>query len=239
MRFNINVQIKDKGWQVQVIDPLTQGPFLHPTTGDALLPQPRELRATNDQPERLTAFPLPPQTEVDGLLKNESCYDLLTATDGELLYELYTDIVIRRSPRDKDMERFGRYLFLTILGDELWGKIVNAAGKERLELALCFSSQDHALNRLPWEMMYGPKYFLATEFNTVITRKVTDATQGLDELVSPPRALFVIGSDLMDPEIRPGAEYLSLIRGLKSQSLGLNHHLLLKATTESLTAAVE
>jgi len=186
------------------------------------------------------AFPLPPPGEVTLLPNTASYYNLCAATDKETIADFYRRIVEQKVPTPDQMEAFGGYLFLTLIGERLWNKLKSVAGAERLELALSWREDDRAMNRLPWEMMFIPgDDFLAAVPRVAITRRVAGASHRLTELPSPPRVLFVVGTDLTRDVIRPGAEYLGLIRALDHEGLSLKTHLLLEATTEKLEEAVK
>lgn len=158
---------------------------------------------------------------------------------------------------------FGRYLFTTLMGTYtetdtertgLWADINRVAGEEPIVLAIRAHSSDSAINRLPWEMMHaGPQGaqqdshsgFLAQQPQVSITRQVSDVTTPFkDDFKSPPSVLFVVGlrrTDqglVIDNAIRPGAEYMNLVRGVKQNGLNLKTHLLLEATPDSLGEAV-
>jgi hypothetical protein len=84
-------------------------------------------------------------------------------------------------------------------------------------------------------MMHGPNTFLAAEPRIVgITRLIAADRQA--EVVIPvtPQVLFVAGADLHKKEIRPGAEYLGLLRRLETTGLALHSRILLRATTQAI-----
>ncbi|HSM54967.1 MAG TPA: CHAT domain-containing protein [Candidatus Sulfomarinibacteraceae bacterium] len=210
------------GWQVQVVD--AAGQRLHDGEGQPLR---RLLRRAGAGP---LAMPLPPAGDDDA-------YAGLLA-DPAPLTTIYDKLVVR-TPGPGQIEEFGRYLFDTLIGARAWEAIIARAAGAPLELALRLPMDDPALNRLPWEMMHGPDDFLVALPGLAITRRVPDtASVSLERLDSPPRVLFVIGVGLGNDDIRPGAEYLGLLRGLRYQSLTLNHQLLLEASTERLEVAV-
>ncbi len=222
MRFKIEVHPITNGWEVQILDA---------RQNTALLAQPRVLR-------RLGDFPLPPQAEADALAVTDLDRDLCQSTDVAALKTAYNQIVSRDVAANERVKRFGQYLFHTLLGDAVWQQLDVSAGNEPLELALTWQPDDYAINRLPWEMMYGPKQFLAQEPQIIITRRVAGTPQSLHE-IKPPRVLIVVGSSLQDSVIRPGAEYLGLLRSLGCQTgAKLKTNLLLEASPRRLKAAV-
>lgn len=224
VRFLIDVTHQEAGdsWQVQILDDGGQ-----PLNDGGGQPLRRLLRRAGAGPE---AFPLPPAGP------NDAHADLLA--DPTPLSQAYYNL-IGRTPTPGQIEEFGRYLFDTLIGAAAWEAITSRAANDLLELALRLPVDDPVLNRLPWEMMHGPDDFLAALPGLAITRRVPDtADVSLEHLDSPPRVLFVIGVGLGKDDIRPGAEYLGLLRGLRYQSLTLNHQLLLEASTERLEVAV-
>ena len=137
-------------------------------------------------------------------------------------------------------------------GSGVLGRIREAAGEERIELALRWSVEESELNRLPWEMMRGPDGYLVRERapEVAITRIVAlplrilrAARRAEDaELIKPviaPRVLFVGGADPSDPDIRWGAEYLGMLRHLEHEERGLLSKLLLRASPNDVAEAIE
>jgi hypothetical protein len=185
-------------------------------------------------------FPRPPQAEVDALDGSEPHADLCRAADARLIEQAFIDIAAR-DPGPRTIQSFGAYLFAVLLGEQAWRAICERAGDEPVELALMGASSDWELTRLPWEMMCGPNGFLAVEprRHVAITRLVSSTRPTPASLVLEPRALFVVGADLADVAIRPGAEYLGLLRRLQAQGLSLNCRILVRATTVRLQDAIE
>ena len=194
------------------------------------------------------AFPQPPQSEAqaisDAALHKHLC---TTSAVGDIL-SVYLNI-IQRDPETskKDIETFARYLASTLLNQTAWEAIDAIAQDQPIELALCSHAGMHELARLPWEMMYGINNFLVAETRrpVAITRLITEMDQAhkqadLDQLASPLKVLFVVGNDLSDVRIRPGAEYLSLLRRLEAQGiLNFQSRILLAATGQDLEDEVK
>ncbi|MBV9958269.1 MAG: CHAT domain-containing protein [Acidobacteria bacterium] len=241
MLFRIDVQMIKDGWQVRVLDPKTKETLRDSQTGEPLLESPRLLRSPWGDPRHPHSFPLPPLNETEELANDKELASLINSDNSAPLEALMGKIAGRQIGDDETiMKSFGRYLFTTLIGTALWDKIKRAAGTQRIELGLCWPATDRAMNRLPWEMMYGPRSFLAAEPLVSLTRVVADTGFTVAAIESPPRVLFVIGSNLEDQEIRPGAEYLALLQSLRmKQGVSLKHHLLLDATEETLAAAVK
>src|ERR1019366_335603 len=82
------------------------------------------------------------------------------------------------------------------------------------------NGRERDLHRQPWEMMHNGTEFLARAFPRLVTvtRLVAGKPLEARQLGLPPRVLFVIGSKLDDPQIRPGAEYLGLLRQIRSEN---------------------
>jgi hypothetical protein len=82
---------------------------------------------------------------------------------------------------------------------------------------------------------------LLAERGVQITRRVTgtnDPKRRIKHLPSPPKVLVVVASELTDPNIRAGAEYLGLLRALKRENKVLNTRLIIAATANDLTRAI-
>jgi len=134
--------------------------------------------------------------------------------------KVYQMIVARRADGIAD---YGRYLFDNLLGKVIWADIVEQAklGNEQIiELALSWTPNDGNLSRLHWEMMFDGANFLAaghlSDGNKIIDVAVTRVVPNTTAVPAPgkgvPRVLFVIGTSLSDPSIRPGAEIMGLLR---------------------------
>src|SRR5688500_9209618 len=116
-----------------------------------------------------------------------------------------------------------------------------AGAKQTVELSLVWPSGDEVLQRLPWEAMRHETRFRGQEGQFAMLRRVPEARQTLAPIASPPRVLFVVGTELYNDVIRPGAEYLRLLQGLRisGMSLSLKTRLLLRTTQERLEAALD
>ena len=166
---------------------------------------------------------------------------LCSSSECASLTQAY-QFIVAREPGDRGVERFGNYLFACLLGDEIWSALLSRAGRnEPMELAIGWRDHDRAINRLPWEMLRGPKSFLAGEAKVAITRRVVGTDRQIGELRGLPRVLFVIGSELSYDVISAGAEFVGLLRSLQLAGLNvrLRSHLLLNATPKKLDAALK
>lgn len=192
-------------------------------------------------------FPLPPRSE-ETLWAGKLHAELIDAADLSVLRKLYEETIGGES-EGNSIEKFGRYLSAVLLGG-LWPQVDAAAGTDPVELDLYFEGDDTELHRLPWEIMYGTGRPLCadTQRTVAITRFIIPQQAGVVARAPalPLKVLFVIGMPL-DDNLRPGAEYLGLLRrmnvplrGLKGQveSVDLNLRLLLDATIETLKDAV-
>ena len=198
------------------------------------------------------AFPQPPQDEAQDIPNAALHKPLCTTTEVADILSVYLNI-IRREPdtAKRDMETFGRYLAQTLLDQKAWDAIDAIAQGQPIELSICSYAGMCELARLPWEMMYGTTNFLVaeTERPVAITRLITSedlmqppAQDPADQiqLPSPLKVLFVVGSNLSDARILPGAEYLSLLRRLEAKgTLNFQSRILLAATITNLEDTVK
>ena len=218
------------GWTVRITGP-----------DGGLVGEPRRLRRI--EAGAGGAYPAPPLDELDG---HAAECELCPASDPDALAAAYRRLADRRW-RDQDVERFGHYLFTTLLGTRTWDEITGAAATTKagtVELALHWAAHEYPLHRLNWEMMRGPSGFLAAGgagLRVAVTRlvPVEENAPVARQLHLPPRVLFVVGTSLTDPVIRPGAEYLNLLRQLKQDRRGIHARLLEKASPRRLRATVE
>ncbi len=249
MQFVIDAQQASGGWSVQILDGETRQPVVDPQTGRALPGLPRFLRAVGGE-QGLMVFPLPPVEERSGQYAadaelNREVGNLLAAGDAVKLRAAYAQFV-GRNPDEGAVAVFGCYLFTTLLGAEVWRELKRIAGwsPAPIELSLCWREENAALNRLPWETLHDGDRFLGEQPKIAITRRVACANAGerqiaTVEIDSPPRVLFIVGTALNNDVIRPGAEYLGLLRSLKPRDLRLNTHLLLQASLKKIETLMQ
>jgi hypothetical protein len=229
VQFRIDV---DKDWVVKVTN-------LH--TQKAVVDSDEKAfeRALGRVGEDLELFPQPPEQEAAKITEtvDNPHFEFCTTKDATVIAAAYQKILSREAT---EVVKFGRYLFATMIGDALWQAINNEAKTEPIELALKWEIDDFQINRLPWEMMHSKDGFLAAEPEVAVTRRVAGTKQTMARIATP-RVLFVIGSDLAkDKQIKPGAEYLGLLRSLRpSARLRLKTHLLLQASPQRLRAAIK
>ncbi len=230
MRFTIDVETLPHGWSVRVLD-LDGQPMRVPGSQDLILPEPRVLvEVATDT----SAYPLPPIGSPDALP------DGITADGLDMEFRN----VMNQAAAQDGVQRFGVYLFNTLLGSELWTKIVAAATRrDEIELALTWPA-DSKMNVLPWDVMHttGPDAAFLAASGVQMTRRVAgtgDDARRITHLPSPPKVLVVVASELGDPNIRAGAEYLGLLRALKHVNKVLNTRLLIGATASDVSRAIQ
>lgn len=153
--------------------------------------------------------------------------------------------ITRRRPRENEVATLGMHLFDALLGEALWDAIQTAAvaaNAPNIELALRFPG-GHELARLQWEMLHDGAVFLAEgklEGNRLrrvaITRMVSGSEATPRKMNLPPRALFIVGCEVDDERIRPGAEFLGLLRQMRLGAYPRTFHprILVKATVQRI-----
>ncbi len=230
MRFLINV---DAAWNVTITSPSR-------TDGWSLT---RTMRKVPNG--RGGNFPAPPETPLTE--PHLRVCPLCAAKDVTMIDDVYRSICDRR-PWDDGVDQFGHYLFETLLGEEIWQRIKQAAEEaheQTIELALSWSAQEHDLRDLwglHWEMMRSRENFLAAGYEkatVAITRIVADAKRKPRQISLPPRVLFIVGTTLSDPVVKPGAEYLGMLRLLKCGGYSIHSRVVEKATWLDVQAAVK
>lgn len=127
------------------------------------------------------------------------------------------DRIDRRDPGADDVRNYGRWLFECLLAPA-WDAILalpEFATGHALEVALRWAP-DCPLHGLAWEAMHDGEAPLAGHPKRLvaITRLVPGPAPDLVTITAVPRVLFVAGSRLTDPVIRPGALYMGLLRAL-------------------------
>lgn len=231
---------KHTGWTVKIVGP----------GGD--LGSARDLRRCGEAGD---GFPVPKQALASWQGKPQEPLCAPQDDDPYPIRKVYEQVVVGEA-RKAEIEQFGRYLSAVLFGDD-WPLIEAAAGRESIELELYFSSWDVEMNRLPWEMLYGADVPLAAfrGRDVAITRIIESPQQPAapqqqppaapPELSLPLRVLFVIGGQI-DDKLRPGAEYIGLLRRMEiplagavgKRSVELDTRPLLEATRLDLRRAV-
>lgn len=230
MRFLINV---DAAWNITITSPSR-------TDGWSLT---RTMRKVPNC--RGGYFPAPPETPLTEphLLDCPLC----AAKDVAMIDDVYRSICDRR-PEDDGVDQYGHYLFETLLGEGIWKEIKQVAEKaheQTIELALSLSAQERDLRDLwglHWEMMRSRENFLAAGYEkatVAITRIAADAKRKPRQISLPPRVLFIVGTTLSDPVVKPGAEYLGMLRLLKCGGYSIHSRVVEKATRLDVQVAVK
>src|SRR3569833_44918 len=155
---------------------------------------------------------------------------------------------LRGDPRagEQDVEALGGYLFAVLLGDA-WTAVAGAGATDPIRIQLALPPHP-VWWQLPWDLMTDGNSQPLAAFRRVvaITRLVNSDHAPQCLLIEIPiRVLFVVGRE-MDDQLRPGAEYMALLRQLsctintanEARGVALHARLLLEATTEDIEAAV-
>lgn len=244
------------GWEIRLLDATTGAAAVDPATGAAILPVPRRLlrlkTKAGDFPY-VTADGASPDSDahpadaVPVPATDPALAALCAGAEPETMMRLHRQVVAQ-SIDAEGMKTWGRYLFCTLLGEATW-RAIDAASKGCIELMLEWPPEETALNRLPWEMMHSGDDFLAARPRYALSRRVAVSPDvaaankaKLQSFGAPPRVLFVIGAGMGDAAfdaLKPGAEYLGILRGLRQGALGLNHLPLVGASALRLQATVE
>jgi len=163
------------------------------------------------------AYPLPDRAEAArwaGQPHATYCDDAVGAAIGAALRR-----ILRNESSAAESQAFGRYLLDTLLGPA-WDAIDAATpAGQPIELELAIASEDVALLRLPWEMMHDAGGALAARKarKVAFTRLIPPVAVPVPAVAPQPvplRILFVVGRQL-DNSLRPGAEFLGLLRHLR------------------------
>jgi hypothetical protein len=147
---------------------------------------------------------------------------LCGAPDFQTIDAVYHRL-LENNPKADEVALFGDYLTAVLLGPNL--DILEASSSTPVDLRLVLD--DPNLQRLPWEMMYGPPANIPPGPNAplsarpnrrfAINREVPLAAGDVrtaPHCESPLKVLFVAESKI-DNLLRPGAEFLGLLRHLR------------------------
>lgn len=240
MRFRIEVTADAQGWDAVITSPDDPAwPPIHRPIGKG---------------DR--GYPRPPAGEADWWSAEAPA--IYQGNDDSALRRVHERCV--RGQPDKtcnEVTSFGRYLFAVLLGTA-WQAIQLKAPAGGVELELQLAQSGGLFERLPWEMMFctdGPLIGLNVKGRRIAISRIAGnnvhtavgAATTPKEIKIPLRVLFVVGRQ-MDDKLRPGAEYLGLLRQCEVQlpvtggtSIGVALHtkLLLSATRAELIDAVK
>jgi hypothetical protein len=168
----------------------------------AWTPAPRVLRMAASE------APLPPENELAPL--TEVVRTLCADTAGATLEDLRRNILLG-DPDVNDVETLGGYLFAVLLGP--WWQAILDRFPGAIDLELAFDGDAAPLQDWPWEMAFlnGQPLIVASPRPVSFTR-IIDRVVGPVSIDFPLRVLFIVGQ--MNEALRPGAEYLGIIRGV-------------------------
>ena len=156
------------------------------------------------------------------------------------------------------LRKYGELLFQAAFGDK-WEQIVEAAVKadaDYLEVAVRGADDDDhaALQALRWEALHDGTGFVAAQGTTYqgrnihvgVVRFITPSRAvpgndvargtGLPEITHIPKVLFAVGSHLTDKNVRPGAEFMGIMRRLDRDGGSIRARLLECVTRPKLVA---
>ena len=189
-------------------------------------------------------FPHPPPSERGEWAASwqSLCSDMSDGAHGLIQQRIVSG---EFDPARNEVTDFGGYLWAVMLGP-WWAAVIAAAPRGPVELQLSLPADDLMLQGLPWElMMVGGRPLAALpdpRRRVAITRLVRPVVPPHQQPIEMPlRVLFAVGAQ-MDEALRPGTEYLSLLRQFKmADNLGVALHtrILLMAGRRSLQDAIE
>jgi hypothetical protein len=152
-----------------------------------------------------------------------------------------------------ELARYGGLLFAAAFGPAAWRDLVErSAADPYLEIAILGRADQEQpvacpLQALRWEALHDGETFVMTR--GVQTAAGKNVSVGIVRLVPPapgaagrpphlpltgiPRVLFAIGSRLTDPAVRPGAEFMSILRHVESQGGSITGGLIQPRVLES------
>ena len=214
----------EPGWTATISSPILDSPITRPIT-------------RLDGP--VGGFPVVrPEDLPDGIAP--AAAELATATDPAVIDDVRASIAARQVG-ESDIAAFGGYLHAVLLGPA-WAIIVAQAAGQPVELALRWPVQDWELARLPWEIMRAidpaSGKCVPVAWTTVITRLVPCQLTETRIRISP-RVLFVIGTDLNDVSIRPGAEFFSVWERLQQDGILFDFRVLQRASSQQIEDEIE
>lgn len=152
-----------------------------------------------------------------------------------------------------ELKRYGGLLFRAAFGDTLWRDLAErAADSPYLELAVRGRAERQDLlgpgiQALRWEALFDGTTFLAARGTQ--TGRGTCVSAGIMRLVPAddvarrqefrpiqriPRVLFAVGCRLTDPRVRPGAEFMGILRHLERKGGAIQARVLESASIPSL-----
>jgi hypothetical protein len=211
------------------VTPSTTGWSLRYTCDDTSAKmEPRQLERCGSD---LDVFPLPPAAE-------RSSWQM---GDETRLKNLLEQLAIGQADA-ASIRLFGSYLTAVLVGPH--AALLSARpADEAIELELSVLAGGAAIQRLPWELMYGEERPLAADEKhpfALVRLVKRQARPERNPLELPLRVLFVIGQTI-DDSIRPGAEYMAILRRLATTDdvVNFNTRLLMRATASEIESTVD
>jgi CHAT domain len=226
IRVLINVSgVPGEGWQATISSPVLDAPIVRPIS---------RLDGAG------CGFPVVPAEDLPAGLAAEA-RELATASDPAVIDDVRVNIATRQ-PAESDIAAFGAYLHAVLLGRR-WATIVAKAAGRPLELALRWPVAEWELARLPWEMMYVPDpvsgKWSPIAWNAAITRLVPGPPEQETRVHVSPKVLFVVGTDLNDVSIRPGAEFFTVWERLQQEKILFDFRVLQRASGQQIEDEIE
>ena len=152
----------------------------------------------------------------------------------------------------QQLARYGRLLFEAAFGAAIWRELVGRSAEDPyLELAIrgdADRGMSGAWQALHWEGLHDGTAFVAARGTA--TEPGKSLSVGIVRLVPPagdpsgqaafapiqriPRVLFAVGSRLTDPRVRPGAEFMGILRHLERDGGSIQARVLESASLTSL-----
>jgi CHAT domain len=183
-----------------------------------------------------------PRIAPGGVLASDPDHDLLAGDDPEALRALTERVASLDTAELKpgDLVAYGRLLFMSVLAP-VWEAIVEAApANELVELALRLPSEPPMQLAL-WELLHDGTNFLVThpQVDVAMSRRIPATAPTPEPIRAPARVIFAIGSELSDPNVRAGMEFLGLMRELERSGLRIASYVVPRASVGRITDAVK
>jgi hypothetical protein len=156
-------------------------------------------------------YPLPPTCEASEWAG--TAHEALCSADDDKPHRTLHNSIREGDPGESDVTLYGGYLFATLLGPA-WKEVNKKCPAPGRDIEILTDPDVRVLDALPWEMMSVGVIPLIAIAGHSISRVVSDTPRQQAEIVRPLRVLFVVGE--MDDALRPGAEYLAILRSLHS-----------------------
>ena len=215
IRVLIDVSPAESGWTATISAPVLSMPIVRPIS-------------------RLGNFPVPMAGDLPRGL-DERARKLAMAADPVEIDNVRVNLAVRQ-PGEVDVALFGDYLHAALFGRH-WESIAQAASGQTVELALRWPVTEWELSRLPWEIMRAPDAqsgkWAAIGWTVAITRIVPRQSPERKLRVQP-KVLFVIGTDMNDISIRPGAEFFTVWDRLVREGISFDFRILQQASSEQI-----